>query len=167
MPSKSEIREYADWLGMKPGQDDEFLPIALEGLTAKMPEGWRSCKSAEGEIFYFNTSTGESTWDHPIDSIYREKFIAAKSRPIPTSDAEIISQLQQEITALKTACTDKDKEITNLNETLAGLIETLRASQAEVLQLSSNKSGDDSAQVRKELGEIKLLLENAFTKQRE
>jgi hypothetical protein len=149
------------------GEDDEFLPIAEEGLRAPMPDGWKSCRSAEGETFYFNTLTGESTWDHPVDTLYRQKFQQAKQlklTPVPT-DTETIDTLRSEIKALKNACSEKDAEIRNLNDTLAGLIETLRASQAEVLQLSGKTSADESAMVWKELSDIKNFLQVNLGKQ--
>ena len=32
-----------------------------------LPEGWMRCfsKSMKGKIYYFNTLTGESLWEHP------------------------------------------------------------------------------------------------------
>jgi len=158
-PTKSEVNEYAEWLGMNPSQDITFLPIAAEGLRAPMPEGWKSCQSAEGEVFYFNTLTGVSTWDHPVDALYRDKYNKAKSLIEP-----IVPELtiEEKFEGLRHACSEKDKEIEELRETIAGLIDTLRVSQAEVLNLS----GEDSL-VRRELCEIKDLLRLALGKQRE
>ena len=155
-PSKSEITRYAEWLGMKPGEDDYLLSIAEEGLRAPLPPCWKSCKSAEGEVFYFNTTTGESTWDHPVDAIFREKIIRAKSSPQETLEAEVKE--------LREACKKKDLEICQLNETLAGLIDTLRACQAEVLDLSGKGGQDETANFKQELLEIKNFLYDALGK---
>ena len=39
-----------------------------EGLKAPLPEHWKPCKTTDtDEIYYFNFSSGESTWDHPCD----------------------------------------------------------------------------------------------------
>ena len=155
-PSKTELRDYAAWLGMKPGEDDQYLSIAEEGLKSGLPDGWKTCESAEGEVFYFNTLTGESTWDHPIDTICKAKLAAAKNpQKSPVTESEIITDLRQQLK-------HKDDEIYHLNEALAGLVETLRASQAEVLHLSSRNSADDSAMLRQELLDIKKFLADAI-----
>lgn len=73
-PTDAEVREYAAWLGMDPEADSHLLWIAREGLKAPLPPGWRACQTADGEIFYFNFSTGESVWDHPCDTYYRQVF---------------------------------------------------------------------------------------------
>ena len=154
-PSQAELRNYADWLGMKAGEDDQYLSIAEEGLKSALPEGWKSCESAEGEVFYFNTQTGESTWDHPVDNLCRAKLAAAKNpEKRPASDSEIIKDLSRQLK-------EKDDEICHLNEALAGLVDTLRASQAEVLHLSSRRSGEDSA-MRQELLDIRKYLADAI-----
>ena len=35
--------------------------------NADLPEGWMRCysKSLQGKLYYFNTLTGESMWEHP------------------------------------------------------------------------------------------------------
>ena len=66
-PDQKEIDEYAQWLGMDPVEDKELMWIAKEGLKAPLPPSWKPCKTPEGELYYFNFSTGESEWDHPCD----------------------------------------------------------------------------------------------------
>ena len=36
-------------------------------LTSPVPEPWKECINENGEIFYFNKKTGESSWEHPLD----------------------------------------------------------------------------------------------------
>lgn len=78
-PTPAEVREYAVWLGMTLPADDAYLYIAKEGLKAPLPPPWKPCKTSEGEIFYFNFSTGESVWDHPCDEFYRQQYASAKA----------------------------------------------------------------------------------------
>jgi len=67
-PSQQEIVEYAEWLGFEMDDFDKGLMwIAEEGLKAPLPPHWKPCKTPEGELYYFNFSTGESEWDHPCD----------------------------------------------------------------------------------------------------
>lgn len=49
--------------------DEPLLWIATEGLKAPLPSMWKTCRSADGEQYYFNFSTGESTWEHPCDQV--------------------------------------------------------------------------------------------------
>jgi len=39
-PSEQELREYAEWLGMKLPADQELMWIAREGLRAPLPKEW-------------------------------------------------------------------------------------------------------------------------------
>mmetsp|Transcript_4194 Transcript_4194/g.6412 ORF Transcript_4194/g.6412 Transcript_4194/m.6412 type:complete len:1160 (-) Transcript_4194:553-4032(-) len=75
VPSNEEVTEYAKWLGMDPNEDSELFWIAREGLKAPLPESWKPCKTKDTEeIYYFNFSTGASTWDHPCDEYYRRLY---------------------------------------------------------------------------------------------
>lgn len=70
-PTEEEVQNYAEWLGMDPEADADLMYLAREGLKAPLTDGWKPCQNAEGEIFYFNFETGESSWDHPSDETYR------------------------------------------------------------------------------------------------
>ena len=82
VPSQDEIDEYAKWLGMDLQQDKDLQWIAREGLKAPLPEHWKPCKTTDtDEIYYFNFSSGESTWDHPCDEYYRTLYEVPPRRP--------------------------------------------------------------------------------------
>lgn len=69
-PSEKEVIEYATWLGMNLVEEKELFWIAREGLKAPLPENWKPCKTTDTEeIYYFNFSSGESTWEHPCDEV--------------------------------------------------------------------------------------------------
>ena len=83
VPSQDEIDEYAKWLGMDLVQDKDLQWIAREGLKAPLPEHWKPCKTTDtDEIYYFNFSSGESTWDHPCDEYYRTLYEVPPRRPM-------------------------------------------------------------------------------------
>ncbi|OMJ90040.1 hypothetical protein SteCoe_7722 [Stentor coeruleus] len=79
-PKEEEIAEYAMFLGMSLPEDEEFLYIAREGLKAPLPEPWKPCQTKTGDIYFFNFDTGQSVWEHPCDTYYKELFIEAKSK---------------------------------------------------------------------------------------
>merc|ERR1711998_389137 len=62
------------WLGMSAAEDQELFWIAREGLRAPLPEGWRPCRTPEGDIFYYNMVAGDSVWEHPCDEFYRAAY---------------------------------------------------------------------------------------------
>lgn len=64
-PRPPQIEEYAQWLGMTSPEDDDLYWIAREGLKAPLPEHWKPCKTNDGEIYYFNFSSGESVRRSP------------------------------------------------------------------------------------------------------
>ena len=79
-PTEEEILEYAGWLEMDLEREKDLLWIASEGLKAPLPEDWKPCRSPEGDIYYFNFSTGESVWDHPCDEYYRKLYRDEKEK---------------------------------------------------------------------------------------
>eukprot|EP00667_Euglena_gracilis_P009855 EG_transcript_10025 len=73
-PSEQEIIEYCEWLGMDPETDKVLTWIAREALKAPLPENWKICYTEDREVYYFNVRTGESIWDHPMDTYYKALF---------------------------------------------------------------------------------------------
>lgn len=79
LPS-TEILEYAKFLGMDLQKDRDLFYIAKEGLKAPLPEPWKPCQTRDGEIYYFNFETGDSTWDHPCDEYYKKMYEREKQK---------------------------------------------------------------------------------------
>ena len=71
VPNEKEIHGYAEFLGMDPELDKEFLYIAIEGLKAPVPHPWETYYDEKDEIFYVNPQTGQTMYDHPLDEEYR------------------------------------------------------------------------------------------------
>ena len=67
----AEVREHAAWLGMNPDIDTDLLYLAREALHTPLTDGWKPCRDADGNLFFFNFETGQSSWDHPADATYR------------------------------------------------------------------------------------------------
>ena len=93
-PTYEETVAYARWLGIKPHEDARMMRIAKDGLRAKLPPDWKPCRTGDGQVYYFNFTTGESDWDHPCDGIFRAKVEAERLRaaeaPSPSSASEAI-----------------------------------------------------------------------------
>ena len=53
--SAQEVEEYAQFLGMDTNDDfdKQLLWVVHEALKAPLPEDWKPCKTADGEVYYF------------------------------------------------------------------------------------------------------------------
>ncbi|GLD68052.1 centrosomal protein of 164 kDa [Lates japonicus] len=79
-PSEQEIQEYAREIGIDPDNEPELLWLAREGIVAPLPPEWKPCQDVTGDIYYFNFSSGQSTWDHPCDEHYRRLVAQERER---------------------------------------------------------------------------------------
>ncbi|XP_076000224.1 uncharacterized protein cep164 isoform X2 [Genypterus blacodes] len=79
-PSEQEIHEYAREIGIDPNSEPNLLWLAREGIVAPLPPEWKPCQDVTGDIYYFNFSTGQSTWDHPCDEHYRRLVSQERER---------------------------------------------------------------------------------------
>lgn len=81
-PTDEEVREFAEFIGMKLPEDEEFLYIARNALKTPLPKEWKPCEADGDNIFYFNFKTGESTWDHPMDELAQRTFENEKAKKL-------------------------------------------------------------------------------------
>lgn len=76
----AELLDYAKRLGIDPDEEPHLLDLAREGLMAALPKGWSPCfHEASGAWYYYQTSTGYTSWEHPLDEIYRKLVEQAKA----------------------------------------------------------------------------------------
>ncbi|KAM4589533.1 uncharacterized protein cep164 isoform 1-T1 [Fundulus diaphanus] len=87
IPSEQEILEYAREIGIDPDNEPELLWLAREGMVAPLPPEWKPCQDVTGDIYYFNFSTGQSTWDHPCEEHYRRMASQERERAKLTGPA--------------------------------------------------------------------------------
>ncbi|KAI1893274.1 hypothetical protein AGOR_G00122020 [Albula goreensis] len=80
IPSEQEILEYAREIGIDPEREPELMWLAREGIVAPLPPEWKPCQDVTGDVYYFNFSSGQSTWDHPCDEQYRSLVIQERGR---------------------------------------------------------------------------------------
>ncbi|XP_077398230.1 uncharacterized protein LOC144033776 isoform X2 [Festucalex cinctus] len=75
-PSEQEIKEYAKEIGIDLDNETELMWLAREGIVAPLPSEWKPCQDVvTGDLYYYNFSSGASTWDHPCDEHYRRLVI--------------------------------------------------------------------------------------------
>ena len=61
-------------------------------LVAPVPPDWERGVSDSGTPYHFNTVSGASIWEHPLDEHYRKMFAKAKKAKA-TKDDEDTSEL--------------------------------------------------------------------------
>ena len=79
-PSEAEVTVYFAWLGMVSPDHDDLRWMCRAALKEPLPEGWKACRTSDGEVFYYNFNSGESVWDHPVDTRYRKLFEEEKCK---------------------------------------------------------------------------------------
>eukprot|EP00241_Pyramimonas_parkeae_P016394 CAMPEP_0114291370 /NCGR_PEP_ID=MMETSP0059-20121206/8450_1 /TAXON_ID=36894 /ORGANISM="Pyramimonas parkeae, Strain CCMP726" /LENGTH=457 /DNA_ID=CAMNT_0001412863 /DNA_START=24 /DNA_END=1397 /DNA_ORIENTATION=- len=87
LPTPKEVSEYAEYLGLVPGEDGPLLWVAELALCAPVPEGYRELEDHLGKTFYLDSETNEAAWEHPFDEDYRmlyRSMRAALAYEIPT-----------------------------------------------------------------------------------
>jgi centrosomal protein CEP164 len=99
VPKEEEVIEYALWLGINLDIDKDLIWIAREGLMAPLPPDWKPCKAGE-DLYYFNFTSGESTWDHPCDDYYKKLYEEEKKKKeiklkVDPNFNEFLSQIKQ------------------------------------------------------------------------
>ena len=123
---------YAEYLGMDPKEDADLLWIAEEALTSVEPEGWIEKMDPNGQPFYYNVSTGQSSRQHPLDEHYKSLYLKLKTQ---RTDALASSN---ELLANEILAAAKEKEEAQRMRREAALKE--RAAARKVRQLTRTNS---------------------------
>ena len=71
---KAAVIEHAEFLGMQLPQHERFLWLAEEALVSEVQPPWVQYSDDGDHPYYFNNDTGESSWENPMDMVFRAKF---------------------------------------------------------------------------------------------
>jgi len=71
-----DLQEYGLSLGVDiDAEEDEDLSWAVqEAFNAPLPGSWTEYMDSAGRAYYIKEGSSQSTWEHPMDCIYRELF---------------------------------------------------------------------------------------------
>ena len=72
-PVTKEVHDYALWLGINLETFPDLAFLALEGLRAPLPSPWRSTTTPDGDVYFYDTESGATAWEHPADATYRAR----------------------------------------------------------------------------------------------
>ncbi|XP_058798530.1 centrosomal protein of 164 kDa isoform X2 [Phymastichus coffea] len=79
-PSEKEVLDHARRLGIDPDTEPHLLKLAREGLMAALPKGWTPLFDENSKTFYYHErSTNKTTWNHPLDAVYKELVAQARA----------------------------------------------------------------------------------------
>ncbi|OXU19166.1 hypothetical protein TSAR_000509, partial [Trichomalopsis sarcophagae] len=78
--SVPEVIDYARRLGIDPDSEPHLLDLAREGLMAALPKGWTPVyNDAAKSFYYYQRSTNVTTWEHPLDAVYKDLVAQARA----------------------------------------------------------------------------------------
>ncbi|KAM6238349.1 LOW QUALITY PROTEIN: centrosomal protein of 164 kDa [Porphyrio hochstetteri] len=80
IPTEQEVWDFARVIGIDPEKEPELLWLAREGIIAPLPPEWMPCQDVTGDVYFFNFANGQSMWDHPCDSHYKERVIQQREK---------------------------------------------------------------------------------------
>ncbi|TYZ58879.1 hypothetical protein PybrP1_007156 [[Pythium] brassicae (nom. inval.)] len=84
---KAALRDHAKSLGVDPDAEAHLMALVEEALLADVPDGWEQGETEDGTLYYFNTDSEESIWEHPLDAHYRELIRTKKQAHTDTGGA--------------------------------------------------------------------------------
>jgi hypothetical protein len=67
---------------MNPDEDKDLLWIAVDAMTAKLPDHWEEHKAENGQTYYYFKRTGQTQWEHPLDEYYRGLYAKLKKEKV-------------------------------------------------------------------------------------
>lgn len=68
----ADLVEYGQSLGIDMVRDTDLHWVVEQAFNAPLPTGWTEHIDDEGRVYFFQEATNQSTWEHPMDSVYRE-----------------------------------------------------------------------------------------------
>lgn len=93
---KAALRDHAKSLGVDPDAESHLMALVEEALLVETPEGWEQGETEDGTLYYFNTTTEESIWEHPLDAHYRELIQTKKHE----HEASVVSRTSSGVEAV-------------------------------------------------------------------
>ena len=70
--------EHGRYLGLDPVYDAHLMWIAEESLCAPLPAFWEDHIDEQGNVYYRNRRTGQTSRYHPLDKKYKKKVLQVR-----------------------------------------------------------------------------------------
>ncbi|CAE7850573.1 CEP164 [Symbiodinium necroappetens] len=95
--SEADFKEpgYAKSLGVELEKDVDLVWVAREAFEAPLPASWSEHLDQERRIYFFNQVTQQSSWNHPMDEVFRDLIHLIKSvRRLDPPEASVVEAVQ-------------------------------------------------------------------------
>ena len=66
-----DIIKMSEYLGIRVLSEPSLLWIAADAFSAPLPTGWTTHRDTSGRMFFHNSTSNASQWDHPLDGHFR------------------------------------------------------------------------------------------------
>jgi hypothetical protein len=104
---------FADYIGIDIDREPELIWIAEEALD-DLPPNWELGIGDDGDVegipYYFNSSTGESVWVHPLENKYKKMVVEERKRLDSKKDTKKSSDRK------KDSESDRDKKAVSFSK---------------------------------------------------
>eukprot|EP00392_Amoebophrya_sp_AT5.2_P005622 g5631.t1 len=71
-PGVVEMLAYVKALGIDPMREPFLLWVAEAAYKAELPPDWAEYMDPQGRIYFYCSTSGASSWTHPLDDTYRD-----------------------------------------------------------------------------------------------
>jgi hypothetical protein len=124
--SSAELAEFAEFMAVDIVKEAYLLGIVVEAMKAPLPEFWIECEdTTTGQIYYCNTQTRQTTWEHPLDKYfknllfverrkYKERAKQGHRAVQGGADADVTTKAHEQY--LKAQLEEKDDELNRLKQ---------------------------------------------------
>lgn len=85
---ETALREYGEGLGVHFVVDADLRWLVHEAFNAPLPTSWYEYTDEEGRLFFFRAASGESSWEHPMDQVYRDLVSVIKQARLEQPHAD-------------------------------------------------------------------------------
>jgi len=92
-----EVEEFAVYLGMNLAEDRDLLWVAVEAMTAPLPENWSEHNTRDGQPYYYNKRTDHTQWEHPMDDYHRNLYKKLKAEKLKGKTQQQLALAKDEI----------------------------------------------------------------------
>jgi len=84
----ADLCEYAKTLGIDSAQDEDLLWVAQQAFNARLPGSWVEFADETGRVYYFHEASNKTTWEHPMDEVFRELLAIVRQTRIVAGASE-------------------------------------------------------------------------------
>lgn len=91
---------YAQSLGVDLETEPELRWVVQEAFNAPLPAAWSEHTDDAERVYFFHEVTSQSTWEHPMDSVYRDLLGFVKqvtSEAHPLAEGERLNLIQEHL----------------------------------------------------------------------